>query len=74
MTDYLSHNPHHIVGEKRAEYARIAAKRCADGASMRAIAEELGRSYSFVQNLLLHDPNVHVRPHGGDNRKDSPET
>lgn len=62
MTDYLSCNPHYIVGEKRAEYARIAGERCADGASMRVIAEELGRSYSCVQPLFQRDPNVHVRP------------
>ena len=53
MTDYLSCNPHYIVGEKRAEYARIAGERCADGASMRVIAEELGRSYSWIYACLV---------------------
>ena len=55
-------NSRYIQGAERERYARIAAERYAAGASIQAIAAELGRSKSFVNGLLHRDTDVEVRP------------
>jgi len=55
-------NSRYVLGAEREGYAQIAAERYADGASIQAIANELGRSRSFVNGLLHRDTNVEVRP------------
>ncbi|MFF4253162.1 helix-turn-helix domain-containing protein [Streptomyces sp. NPDC001663] len=55
-------NSRYVLGAERERYAKIAAERYAAGASIQAIADELGRSRSFVNGLLHRDTDVEVRP------------
>ncbi|MCX4880093.1 MULTISPECIES: helix-turn-helix domain-containing protein [unclassified Streptomyces] len=52
----------YALGAERERYAKIAAERYAAGASIHEIADELGRSRSFVNGLLHRDTDVEVRP------------
>ncbi|MFF3406651.1 helix-turn-helix domain-containing protein [Streptomyces sp. NPDC002742] len=47
----------------------MAAERYAAGASIQAIADELGHSRSFVNGLLHRDTDVEVRPHSAPGRR-----
>ncbi|MCH5676807.1 helix-turn-helix domain-containing protein [Streptomyces gilvus] len=58
---YPNHS-RYVLGAERERYAKIAAERYAAGASIQAIADELGRSRSFVNGLLHRDTDVEVRP------------
>lgn len=58
-------NSRYIVGAERERYARIAAERYVAGASMQAIADEIGRSRSFVSGLLNRDTGLKIRHRGG---------
>jgi hypothetical protein len=52
----------HVIGAERERYAKIAAERYSAGATIQAIASELGRSASFVNGLLHRDTDVKIRP------------
>ena len=54
-------NGRYVLGAERERYAKIAAERYAAGVSIQAIADELGRSKSFVNGLLHRDTDVEVR-------------
>lgn len=56
-----------ITGQARVEMATAAAHRYLAGESIRAIAVVLGRSYGFVQQLLV-ELEVPLRSRGGDTR------
>ena len=52
-----------ITGAERAELAAKIVKKYTDGASVRAIAEETGRSFGFVHRLLA-EHEVPMRSRG----------
>lgn len=56
-----------ITGEQRGQLAGSVARRYQTGESIRSIAEDLGRSYGFVQSLLTQ-AEVPLRSRGGDTR------
>lgn len=59
----------HVTGKVRTKLAidlRIEHER---GIGIRELAEQIGRSYGFV-NTLLWESGADVRPHGGHNRRD----
>ncbi|GAB1332565.1 helix-turn-helix domain-containing protein [Streptomyces sennicomposti] len=53
-----------ITGTARAELAREMRKQYEQGMSIRAIAEEHGRSYGFVHRVLT-ETEVPLRARGG---------
>ncbi|MET9144570.1 MULTISPECIES: helix-turn-helix domain-containing protein [unclassified Streptomyces] len=53
-----------ITGTARAELAREMRKQYEHGMSIRAIAEEHGRSYGFVHKMLT-ETDVPLRGRGG---------
>lgn len=53
-----------IVGEKRTRVAESLAKQYEKGASIRAIAASIGRSYGFVHRILAEE-GVVLRTRGG---------
>ncbi len=53
----------HISGGERAAARAAAAQRYAEGATVRTIAAELGRSYGFVHRLL-QESGVELRSRG----------
>lgn len=57
-----------ITGDKRSELAETFAQRYAQGHSIRALAEECGRSYGFVHRVLS-DSGVDLRGRGGPTRR-----
>ncbi|WP_022909807.1 helix-turn-helix domain-containing protein [Aestuariimicrobium kwangyangense] len=60
--------PHaRIAGDDRRSLTSLVVERHRQGASLRAIAAELGRSYGFVHRLL-DEAGVQPRDRGGDTR------
>ncbi len=57
----------HVSGSERASARATAAARYAEGATVRAIATELGRSYGFVHRLL-QEADVELRSRGARSR------
>jgi hypothetical protein len=57
-----------VVGVTRAELAAELGAQYDNGANIRQLAEQTGRSYGFVHRLLV-DADVTLRGRGGDNRK-----
>ena len=53
----------HLSGSARAEARNVAATRYSEGATVRDIAAELGRSYGFVHRLLI-ESDVPLRSRG----------
>ncbi|GAA3199488.1 helix-turn-helix domain-containing protein [Actinocorallia longicatena] len=66
MTEEVSKG-RRVSGDQRADLAKTAADRYVAGASIRALATELGRSYGFVHKLL-GEAGVELRGRGGNNR------
>ena len=58
----------HILGTDRRKLAREISKQYAKGASIRALAEEHGRSYGFIHRLLTESDTV-LRRRGGTARR-----
>ncbi|GAA5080220.1 transcriptional regulator [Streptomyces sp. SID10815] len=58
-----------ITGTARAELARQMRKQYEQGMSIRAIAEEHGRSYGFVHRVLT-ETEVPLRARGGNHHPD----
>jgi hypothetical protein len=56
-----------ITGTQRQELGARLAQRYADGESIRAIADDTGRSFGFVHGLIK-EAGVPVRPRGGATR------
>lgn len=56
-----------ITGSARRELAETFSKQYSEGRSIRAIAEEHGRSYGFVHRVLT-EAHVPLRARGGDVR------
>lgn len=56
-----------VVGEQRAELQARLADRYAAGESIRAIADDIGRSYGFVHGVLRAS-DTPLRPRGGSAR------
>lgn len=56
-----------IVGAEREALAADVSQRYLQGESIRGIAEDLDRSYGFVQ-ALLRETNTRTRPRGGDHQ------
>ena len=56
-----------ITGADRAKLAGELTKKYANGASIRALAEETGRSYGFVHRILTEN-DVSLRSRGGATR------
>ena len=56
-----------ITGADRAKLAGELTKKYANGASIRALAEETGRSYGFVHRILTEN-DVNLRSRGGATR------
>jgi len=56
-----------ITGEDRTKLAGELTKKYSQGASIRALAEETGRSYGFVHRLLTEN-EVALRSRGGATR------
>lgn len=57
-----------ITGRRRVMLAWKLADKYRQGASIRTIAEEVGRSFGFVRTLL-REAGATIRPRGGDNRQ-----
>lgn len=53
-----------LTGDERAAMARVLADRYREGASIRSLAADFGRSYGLVQRLLS-EAGVRTRPRGG---------
>ena len=56
-----------ITGADRTKLAGELTKKYANGASIRALAEETGRSYGFVHRILTEN-DVSLRSRGGATR------
>ena len=56
-----------ITGADRAKLAGELTKKYSNGASIRALAEETGRSYGFVHRILTEN-DVNLRSRGGATR------
>ncbi|MGA4508602.1 helix-turn-helix domain-containing protein [Propionibacteriaceae bacterium G1746] len=56
-----------VTGQARSDLAGAASRHYAAGASIRGIAAQMGRSYGFVQKLLV-EQGVTLRGRGGDTR------
>jgi hypothetical protein len=56
-----------ITGADRAKLAGELTKKYTQGASIRALAEETGRSYGFVHRILTEN-EVSLRSRGGATR------
>lgn len=56
-----------IVGTARSELATRVQRRYEAGESIRSLADDLGRSYGFVQGLLKEN-GVELRTRGGATR------
>lgn len=57
-------SPRRLSPDERRAMAQVLARRYRDGASIRALAADFGRSYGFVQRLL-GEAGVVARPRGG---------
>lgn len=57
------HRYAHVSGNAREETRAAVAKLYAEGATVRAIAAELGRSYGFVHRILV-EAEVPLRSRG----------
>lgn len=58
-----------LTGEARREKAlAMALAYVRDGKTIRALAEENGRSYGYIRQLLI-DAKVPLRPRGGPRRR-----
>ncbi|AXE38426.1 helix-turn-helix domain-containing protein [Acidipropionibacterium virtanenii] len=68
----MAPSPPRLTGDERAAMARVLADRYRDGASIRSLAADFGRSYGLVQRLL-REAGVQTRPRGGADPA-SPET
>ncbi len=53
-----------LTGDQRRAVAQVLAERYREGASIRSLAVETGRSYGLVQRLLA-EAGVEFRPRGG---------
>lgn len=56
--------PQRLTPDERRAMAQVLAQRYRDGASIRSLAADFGRSYGFVQRLL-REAGVTARPRGG---------
>lgn len=56
-----------ITGADRSELAGELTKKYTNGASIRALAEETGRSYGFIHRILTEN-DVTLRSRGGATR------
>lgn len=57
-------SPRRPTPDERRAMAQVLARRYRDGASIRSLAADFGRSYGFVQRLL-REAGVVARPRGG---------
>ncbi|MFZ2529796.1 MAG: helix-turn-helix domain-containing protein [Rhodococcus sp. (in: high G+C Gram-positive bacteria)] len=57
-----------VTGESRNRLQEELKRRYEAGASIRALAQETGRSYGFVHNVLV-ESHVALRGRGGPNRR-----
>jgi hypothetical protein len=57
-----------ITGQDREKLAKDLAAKYGAGASVRELADEIGRSYAFTHRILT-EHGVELRPRGGANRK-----
>lgn len=57
-----------ITGDERSRLADEICRKYRDGASIRSLAEETGRSYGFVHGLLV-EAEIPLRSRGGATRK-----
>ena len=62
-----------IVGAEREELAAVLKAKYDQGASIRVLAEETGRSYGFVHRLLS-ESGVRLRSRGGVTREEAAVT
>lgn len=53
-----------VIGERRDEVRAELVARYQEGASIRSLAAEFGRSYGFVHRMLREAP-ITLRPRGG---------
>lgn len=63
------HRYEHVSGSAREAAREAAAKLYAEGATVRHIAAELGRSYGFVHRLLV-ESGITLRSRGTRTRAD----
>lgn len=59
-----------VTGESRNRLQEELKRRYEAGASIRTLAQETGRSYGFVHNVLV-ESKVQLRGRGGPNRRRS---
>ena len=57
-----------VTGESRDRLQEDLKRRYEEGASIRTLAQETGRSYGFVHNVLV-ESQVRLRGRGGPNRR-----
>lgn len=57
-----------VTGESRDRLQEDLKRRYEEGASIRMLAQETGRSYGFVHNVLV-ESQVRLRGRGGPNRR-----
>ncbi|MER8002111.1 helix-turn-helix domain-containing protein [Streptomyces sp. NPDC095613] len=57
-----------LKGKELANHQREVLKAHSDGYSIRAIADECGRSYGAIYKVL-DDAGAKMRPRGGDTRR-----
>lgn len=57
-----------IVGDERVAFAQDYIQQYQAGSSIRAIAEDSGRSYGFVHRVLAEN-GVEFRARGGDTKR-----
>lgn len=60
-----------VTGESRSRLQEELKRRYEAGASIRTLAQETGRSYGFVHNVLV-ESHVRLRGRGGPNRRRAP--
>lgn len=71
MADQFIAKGKRIVGTARREVGEDLRTKYEKGASIRTLAQDIGRSYGFVHRVLSEN-GVKLRPRGGDVRRTKP--
>jgi Helix-turn-helix domain len=54
-----------LTKQEQQVFAQAVAQQYLQGATIRALADESGRSYGSIHRILAEDPGVQLRPRGG---------
>ncbi|WP_084628426.1 helix-turn-helix domain-containing protein [Amycolatopsis nigrescens] len=61
-----------VTGRTRIQLRQKLVPRYEKGASIRSLAESIGRSYGFVHRPLSEEPGLTLRSRGGANSRKKP--